>query len=42
MQMYPAASLREALETADRLLGYEGQIIVIPQGVSTIAACEQD
>lgn len=36
LQMYPAADLKEALETADRLLGHAGRIAVIPQGVSTI------
>ena len=40
MQMHPAADLREALEIADRLLGRRGSIAVIPQGVSTIAACQ--
>lgn len=39
LQMYPAADLTGALEQADRLLGRRGSVTVIPQGVSTIAAC---
>lgn len=41
LQMYPAADIREAMEQADRLLGREGSIVVIPQGVSTIVTCEE-
>lgn len=36
LQMYPAGDLKQALALADSLLGREGSITVIPQGVSTI------
>ena len=36
MKMHPAASIPEALEIADRLLGKTGSITVIPEGISTI------
>ncbi len=36
MKMIPAASLEEALEKADALLGYEGTVTVIPEGISAI------
>ena len=38
MQMIPAASAEEALAEADRILGYEGRITVIPEGVSAICS----
>ncbi len=37
MHMIPARSLKEAVNTADRILGYTGNIIVILEGVSSIA-----
>ena len=36
MKMYPASNLEEALATADNLLGFQGSITVIPEGISTI------
>jgi len=36
MKMCPASSIEEAMEIADKLLGYKGSVTVIPQGVSTI------
>ena len=36
MKMHPARDLPQALEIADRLLGTQGSITVIPEGISTI------
>ena len=36
MKMHPARDLGDALRIADRLLGKEGTITVIPEGISTI------
>ena len=36
MKMYPAKDIAEALSIADALLGYSGNITVIPEGISTI------
>lgn len=36
MKMHPAKNLTEAIAIADRLLGREGSITVIPEGISTI------
>ena len=38
MKMHPARDLPEALAMADALLGYQGSITVIPEGISTIVA----
>ena len=34
--MIPAHSMEEALAMADRLLGREGTVTVIPEGISSI------
>ncbi len=36
MKMHPAKDIAEALSIADTLLGYSGNITVIPEGISTI------
>lgn len=36
MKIHPAKDLRQALETAETLLGYPGTVTVIPEGISTI------
>ena len=36
MKMHPASSLQQALQIAENLLGYQGSITVIPEGISTI------
>ena len=36
MKMHPAASLEEALDIAEHLLGRKGTITLIPEGISTI------
>jgi len=36
MKMHPAATLEEALAIAETLLGFQGSITVIPEGISTI------
>lgn len=36
LHMLPVHSLEEAVSLADRLLGFPGEITVIPEGVSTI------
>ena len=38
MKMHPAQNLEEALAIAETLLGHEGTITVIPEGISTIIA----
>ena len=38
LQMEPAANLEDALTIARRLLGREGKLTVIPEGVSTIVS----
>ena len=36
MKMHPADNLQDALGLAEALLGKEGSITVIPEGISTI------
>ena len=36
MKMHPASDLPQALEIAEKLLGREGTVTVIPEGISTI------
>lgn len=36
MKMHPAKDLYQALQTAEELLGKEGTVTVIPEGISTI------
>ena len=36
MKMHPARDIPQALEIAQQLLGREGSITVIPEGISTI------
>jgi hypothetical protein len=36
MQMHPASDIPQALAIAQGLLGREGSITVIPEGISTI------
>ena len=36
MKMHPAKDLSQALQIAENLLGKEGSITVIPEGISTI------
>lgn len=36
MKMHPAWDLHQALETAEKLLGRQGTITVVPEGISTI------
>ena len=36
MKMHPAKDMEEALAIAQSLLGYQGSITVIPEGISTI------
>ena len=36
MKMHPASDLPQALEIAEKLLGYRGSVTVIPEGISTI------
>ena len=36
MKMHPAENLPQALEIAEKLLGREGTVTVIPEGISTI------
>ena len=38
MKMHPATDLEEALAIAESLLGHQGSIAVIPEGISTIIA----
>jgi len=38
LHMIPADSLEQALSMADEILGYEGSITVIPEGISCIIA----
>ena len=40
LQMVPAANMEEALAAARELVGREGSIVVIPQGVATIVTPE--
>lgn len=40
LQMLPASTVEEALAVAQTLLGREGSVVVIPQGVATIVAPE--
>ena len=36
MKMHPAKSLEQALQIAEELLGHQGSITVIPEGISSI------
>jgi nickel-dependent lactate racemase len=38
MKMHPAKNLDEALAIAETLLGFSGQVTVIPEGISSIIA----
>lgn len=40
LHMIPAKGVEEAVAMADELLGYEGKILVIPEGISNILSCD--
>ncbi|MBT9776539.1 nickel-dependent lactate racemase [Clostridium sp. MCC353] len=41
LHMIPAARIEDALKKADELLGYRGNVLVIPEGISNILRAEE-